>query len=499
MLDTGSGIAMVVAICAAFLALGVGYAWRRRRQSVEDYTISRNHAPVNVGIATLVASMFGTWVLVSPGETGANFGVIALVGYALGMAGIPVMFMFVGPRIRQLMPNGHSVTEYVRHRFGMIPFVAIFVVIIFVIGIFITAEMTAITEAVSTLTNSPKLATAVAVGLVVIAYTAYGGLRVSIFTDRIQFWVLMPALLLLVIVSAVIVTGRGVWPAAAAAGSLSVSNSGSYFFGLVLIIGIITSNAFHPGMWQRVYTVESQRSLNRSLWGAAAVAIPLTFVMGMAGIAAIGNESVAPFGPGSSTALFTLAADIFPLWMHFLMLVCALMLAMSTLDTLMNGLASGMAADLAGVGVSRGALLSLARAITVIVAIPAIIVASRAESVLYVFLIADLIGAAIAVPMLAGLYSRRMPGWGVLLAGGVGIVIGALYYPTTDLLTPWALMAPFGGQMFFAFGSALVVASAITAAVIVLRQVAAPAQEYDFAILNSEVQLIDAPAVGDDD
>ena len=80
-------------------------------------------------------------------------------------------------------------------------------------------------------------------------------------------------------------------------------------------------------------------------------------------------------------------------------------------------------------GVRREALLSLARAVTVIVAIPAIIVASRAESVLYVFLIADLIGAAIAVPMLAGLYSGRMPGWAVLLAGGAGIIIGALFYP----------------------------------------------------------------------
>ena len=499
MLDTGLGIATLVVACAVFLALGVAYAWRRRRQSVEDYTISRNHAPVNVGIATLVASMFGTWVLLSPGETGANFGVIALVGYALGMAGIPVMFMFVGPRIRQLMPNGHSVTEYVRHRFGMVPFVAIFMSIIFVIGIFITAEMTAITAAVSILTGSPAWATAAAVGLVVIAYTAYGGLRVSIFTDRIQFWVLMPALLLLIIVGAVMITGRGVWDAAGPAGLLAVTRADSYFFGIVLIIGIITSNAFHPGMWQRVYTVESQRALNRSLWGAAAVAIPLTFVMGMTGIAAVSNGSVAPFQyPEVAAALFSLATDIFPLWMHFLMLVCALMLAMSTLDTLMNGLASGMAADLAGVGVSRGALLSLARAVTVIVAVPAIIVASQGLSVLYVFLIADLIGAAIAVPMLAGLYSRRMPGWGVLLAGGVGIVIGALYYPTPDLLTPWALTAPFGGQMFFAFAAALIVASAITAAVIVIRQMAAPAQEYDFAILNSDVQLIDGPAPADD-
>ena len=500
MLDPTLGIITLVIVCAVFLVLGVAYAWRRGRQSAEDYTVSRNHAPVNVGIATLVASMFGTWVLLSPGETGANFGIVALVGYALGMAGIPVMFMFVGPRIRQVMPNGHSITEYVRHRFGMAPFVAIFVVIIFVIGIFITAEMTAITAAVSILTGAPAWATAVAVGLVVIAYTAYGGLRVSIYTDRIQFWVLMPALLLLVIVAAVVVTGRGVWPAAAPAGALALTRADSYFFAIVLIIGIIASNAFHPGMWQRVYTVESRRALNRSLWGAAAVAIPLTFVMGMAGIAAVGNGSVAPFQyPQVAAALFALATDLFPLWMHFLMLICALMLAMSTLDTLMNGLASGIAADLAGVGVRREALLSLARAVTVIVAIPAIIVASQGYSVLYVFLIADLLGAAIAAPMLAGLYSGRMPGWAVLLAGGVGIIIGALFYPKPDLITPWALTAPFGGQMFFAFAAALLVSTVIAATVIWGMRLAAPSRRYDFSILNSRVRPIDEPATGGTD
>lgn len=501
MLDTTLGIAVVLMVCALFLILGIAYIGRRR-QSVEEYTVSRNHAPANVGIATLVASMFGTWVLLSPGETGANFGIISLVGYALGMAGIPVMFMFVGPRIRQLMPNGHSVTEYVRHRFGMIPFIAIFVVIIFVMGIFITAEMTAITAAVSILTGSPAWATALAVGVVVIAYTAYGGLRVSIYTDRIQFWVLIPVLLLLVVVAAALVSGRGVWQGAAAAGLLSTQSSGSYFFGIVLIIGIVASNAFHPGMWQRVYTVQSQQALNRSLWGAAALAIPITFLMGLAGIAAVGNDSVAPFQyPDVAAALFTLAADVFPLWMHLLLLVCALMLAMSTLDTLMNGLASGMAADLAGLGMRRSVLMSLARIVTVVVAIPAIIVASQGFSVLYVFLIADLLGAAIAVPMLTGLYSRRMPGWAVLLAGGAGIIVGALFYPRPDLISPWALTAPTGGQMFWAFASALVVSSFLAAAIVWLRRLFPAGPEYDFAILNSGVHLIDEPALagnGDD-
>ena len=217
--------------------------------------------------------------------------------------------------------------------------------------------------------------------------------------------------------------------------------------------------------------------------------------MGMAGIAAVGNGSVAPFQyPQVAAALFALAGDVFPLWLHFLMLICALMLAMSTLDTMMNGLASNIAADMGTMRVSRGTLMLVARAATIVVAIPAIIVSTQANSVLYVFLVADLIGAAIAVPMLTGLYSRRMPGWAVLLAGGAGVVIGALYYPRPDLVSPWALAAPVGQQMLFAFGSALVVSAAITAAVVWGRRLLAPAQQFDFAILNSDVRLIDETA-----
>ena len=283
------------------------------------------------------------------------------------------------------------------------------------------------------------------------------------------------------------------------AGLLSANSPPSYFFAIVLIIGIVASNAFHPGMWQRVYTVQDQRALNRSLWGAVAIAIPLTFLMGMSGIAAVGNGSVEPFGyPAVAAALFALASDVFPLWMHFLMLVCALMLAMSTLDTLMNGIASGIAADFAGFGGQRGTIMALARAITVIVAIPAIIVGSQGYSVLYVFLIADLLGAALAVPVLVGLYSRRMPGWGVLAAGGVGIIIGALYYPKPDLLSPWALTAPAGGQMFWSFAAALVISTVLTAVIILVRRAAAPSQEFDFEVLDSSVNLIDSPAGADD-
>ena len=115
-----------------------------------------------------------------------------------------------------------------------------------------------------------------------------------------------------------------------------------------------------------------------------------------------------------------------------------------------------------------------------------------------VIVAADLLGAAMAVPMLIGLYSTHMLGWCVLLAGGMGIAIGTLFYRKPDLLTPWALTASAVGQMLFAFASALVISSAVGGAIIMGRRVVASLQEYDLAVFNSSVRLIDQPAVAID-
>ena len=52
--------------------------------------------------------------------------------------------------------------------------------------------------------------------------------------------------------------------------------------------------------------------------------------------------------------------------------------------------------------------------------------------------------------------------------------------------------------MLFAFASALVISSAVAAVIILDRRLVASSQEYDFAVLNSSVGLIDEPATGDD-
>ena len=75
--------------------------------------------------------------------------------------------------------------------------------------VFLSAELTGIALAFNLLAGTPLGWTAIIVGLLTVAYTAYGGIRASIFTDRIQFNLILPLLAIGVIAVVVSLDGLG--------------------------------------------------------------------------------------------------------------------------------------------------------------------------------------------------------------------------------------------------------------------------------------------------
>ena len=182
-------------------------------------------------------------------------------------------------------------------------------------------------------------------GLVTVAYTAYGGIRASIFTDRIQFNLIMPLLAIGVIAVVVSLDGLGgaLDPVSETAPQLlSLTHGAGIEFGVTLVIAILAANMFHQGFWQRVYTSEDDRALRRGFGIAAAVVIPTIIVAGLLGVAAAGRG--VPVEEASS-ALFWLVIETTPTWIAIAFLLLALVLVMSSLDTLLNGIASAVTSD----------------------------------------------------------------------------------------------------------------------------------------------------------
>jgi solute:Na+ symporter, SSS family len=81
-------------------------------------------------------------------------------------------------------------------------------------------------------------------------------------------------------------------------------------------------------------------------------------------------------------------------------LVLAVALVTSSVDTLQHGLASLFAAE------RPAPSLRAARVLTVALMLPAVLVAAQGHSVLRLFLVADLVCAALVVPTFLGLWGR---------------------------------------------------------------------------------------------
>ncbi|MEL6855267.1 MAG: Na+/proline symporter [Cyanobacteria bacterium J06607_13] len=481
------GLSVVVMMVAAVTFTLVGLSQLGRRViDLEEYTASRNQIGGPVALATITASALGAWILYSPVEAGSAFGgLTAILGYCIGSATAVFVFVIVGPRLRQIMPWGHSLNEYVRYRFGRIGSgaqgatatyegsgsarrsddrwgqamywltVAVMLLYMFV---YLAAELTAIAQTLQLVADVPLLLTSIVVISAVFLYTAYGGLKVTILTDALQFVVIVP--LLLICFGATIVWLGGFGAAFAPVAEklpelMSFANIGGLRFGATLMIAIIAAELFNQGNWQRVYACKDAPTVRRAFLGSSLVILPLLFLSGLLGLIAAGYDL------SGATAFFDLLSSLnVPSWLIGAVVLLAVALVMSSLDTLLNGISAVFTVDLLRLSHQPQQVLTISRILTVAVGIPAVVIAAQGYSVLYLFFIADLICAALMAPIIVSLYSRYQTSANAFFSSLVGIVSGLLFFPKPDF-SP-LVNVPGGGDLLNSFAIALTVSTVMT-------------------------------------
>ncbi|MCH7655532.1 MAG: Na+/proline symporter [Chloroflexi bacterium] len=500
-MSTGAWAFLVaVATMAGMAGMGIWYT-RGRSVSVEDFISARRSTSGLTAMATAVASVMGAWILFSPAEAATWAGLVGIIGYGLGQTAPIVAFAILGPRMRRIMPEGHSLTEFVWFRYGRATYAVVLVITLLYMFTFLSAEMGAIARAVRLVTDAPLLLTLVLVGGATLAYTVYGGLRASIFTDNLQFLVMVPLLVLLL---AVAVSRLGGWSGAfdpvqeVAPALLSLSHRPGIEFGITLIIAILAANLFHQGFWQRVYAARTDGDLRLGFLGAGVIVLPMVIAAGLFGLWAVGRGLVTPETPGS-IALFTLALEVLPGWALVALTALALALVMSSMDTLLNGLASVFTTDLPRIrpGLAGPALLRSSRIITALLIVPSMAVGYAFDSVLYLFLIADLVCAGAVVPVFLGMYARRFSGTGAAVSAISGIAAGAVFFPTRSLAGWWTLDPLTSIWHILASGNLLgsffvaVAVSSVVAAGFAFAERRRPGAGYDFEALSRQVHSLE--------
>ena len=448
----------MAAVGAALIVfLWVGLRARTAHAPVDDYLTARRSQRAGTLAWSFLASGLGAWILFVPPEIGAFVGPVALAGYAVGAALPFLVLAWCGPAIWRLLPNGRSLTDLAGERFGALMRGWVLLLSLLYMLCFVTAELTAVGAIVTLLTGTDGRWAVLAVAVVTLTYTTWGGLRASLATDRWQGWLVLALLALVALAIGQQPLTLPDEPTAPASAPLPVGLS----VALTLIIAVTAANVFHQGYWQRVWSADSTHALRRGAWlGALGTAAAIALV-GALGILAA--RQGLPLGQ-PPMPFFALVQHA-PAWVVAPVLVLAVALVASSVDTLQNAIAALLVSQ------RRDASLAGARWATVLLMVPVIAVAWQGLSVLRLFLIADLLCATAVVPLLLALW-RRTPR-GAALAGSAAGLVGAV---APDAIASGSIAAGIHAATFPAnvptlapFVGALLASGTVTLAWAVLR------------------------------
>ena len=428
LISQSSAIILVLIISGIFLFVGIFYS--KKHQGINNYLVANRSVGTFSLTTSLVASALGAWILFGPASAATWGGIGAVIGYALGTAFPLFILIYLGKKIRTSYPKGTTLIEIIRIRLGSNLFKLILFLSIFYMTIFLIAEVTAVSILINYISGTDLWITALIVIICSISYTLYGGLRASIFTDNIQFIVLI---LLLIIGFSFLISYNSTdfnieFIQTNKSNLLSSNYLPNFTAGLTFFIAVAATNLFHQGNWQRVYAAKSNNVLKKSLIFSFLIIIPIVFLMGFSGLVAVSqNSSVNP-----DLAFFFLLLKEQTILLSIIIIVLAISLTISSIDTLINAISSLIVVDGNKVIKLRGDYLNLSKQIIILLSLISFFLASQGLSILYLFLLADLLCCAAVLTIFFSFYSKSLNEKNSYISIIIGLAAGILFFPSPD-------------------------------------------------------------------
>jgi SSS family solute:Na+ symporter len=304
-------------------------------------------------------------------------------------------------------------------------------------------------------------------GLVILAYTAVGGLWAVVITDFLQAAILLPFTLVMVVVALAKVGGIQGLVAGLPAEMTSLSLPAGFGWTYVAMWTVMVAFGYNTAaMAQRYFSVEDEASARKAAllcFGLFFVGAFIWFIPPMAmrvlhpDLGAIWPGLVNPHEASYSLAALTLL----PAGLVGIMLAAMFSATMSSLSSLLNVHAAIISKDIvpklwpsrAGgserLGLGRLATLGVGSSMIVV----AMIMAASGRSVFQVMLTFNTVmSLAYGPPALLGLVIRRTPAWSGLLSFGVALLLGSygsfLAEPRWGLIENVAIVVPTSVAIF---------------------------------------------------
>ncbi|KAG7664288.1 uncharacterized protein J8A68_002203 [[Candida] subhashii] len=372
-----------------------------------------------------IASAMGVGILTTYAQIANISGLHGLLVYTICGA-IPIVgFAFVGPIIRRKCPEGFILTEWVRHRFGIVTAMYLSFFTCLTMFLFMVGELAAIRGAIETLTGLNALGAVIVECGVTTIYTFFGGFRISFITDNFQG---ACVLILIVICAAGMGSYIEIDPSKVGPSGLLKANKLGWQLVYILFVAIVTNDCFLSGFWLRTFASKTDKDLWIGTSIAAAVVFVICTLVGVPGFLAVWSGDLTVGDEMGYNAFFILLAKM-PRWVVAFVLIFCVVLSTCTFDSLQSAMVSTISNDL-----FRNKLhLNITRCLVILVMVPIVVLAVKvADNILQIYLIADLVSAAIIPAIFLGLSDRLF--WYIngfdVMTGGLGALLGVFIFGT---------------------------------------------------------------------
>ena len=427
-LSIQASLTVIVLVGLFFIVLG--YLNSKNTTDNRNYIIGNRDENTFSLTTSLAASALGAWILFGPASAATWGGFGAVIGYALGTAAPMILLYNFGPKIRKEFPNGLSLTEFIKKRFGIGILKLSLFLILFYLVIFLIAEVTAIAFLLNFISKTPLWITAGITLIICLLYILRGGFKLSIITDKYQFVIIG----VLIFASVILILGNleiNSFKLIKENSPNLISNKylPNYTAGLTFFIAVAATNLFHQGNWQRVFAAKNNIILKKSLIYSSIITFLIVLWMGYTGLISYSlNSKVIP-----DLAFFDLILSSNYL-LIISILILALALTLSTIDTLINAISSILLVN--GNQISKSifgsSLKNKTNYMILIICILVFILASRGFSILYLFLLADLFCCAAVVTIFYGFFNNKINSQLSYLSILSALILGILFFPSTD-------------------------------------------------------------------
>ncbi|MBQ3663104.1 MAG: sodium:solute symporter family protein [Clostridia bacterium] len=425
---------IVIILLYILAILGIGLRFVKRVRNREDYYTADHSLGSKVMLATVCATIIGGSSMMGRAGLGYTSGIECLMTALPYMIGMFLFSAYAGRIYDVGVKHGiTSIPGLFEFRFGKQAKIVIAILIVLAMMGTVSSQITATATIIKLLGSrigiSYELGALIAT-VVFVIYTAASGLFGVVYTDVIQFFMLILFVYIMVPVSSISTLGGLRSYLSGIDTSYLVPHVDGRLLGDIVSYLVITMAGAE--MWQRAFAAKDRRSAKRGMfWGTAVYAVCVCMILVMALAAQrLLPDVVGQYG-STDAVIPALAVTTLPAGLTGLALAGIVSVMMSTADSYLL-VSMQTAVDDIGKTIrpqmSEKRELLLSRILCVVLAFGALMIALYIKSAYTILtMIYNFYAAAAGIPALAALYWKKATAQGMIAAVIGGFVTCAVW------------------------------------------------------------------------